>query len=121
MGESVRGSEAFDIVWLRPDGQEMDDQDWGVGFARSLAVFLNGDAIPSLDPQGNRVRGDSFYLMFNAHSDALPFRLPERPEIGDRWIRVLDTAEPRLQKGEEIPAGSTVRVDRRSLVVLCRA
>jgi isoamylase len=120
-GQSVRGSEAFDIAWLRPDGREMDDQDWGLGFAKSLAVFLNGRAIPTLDPQGNRVEGDSFYLMFNAHSDALAFHLPERPEIGESWVRVLDTAEPRLRKGEEVSAGSDVRVEGRSLVVLCRS
>jgi isoamylase len=121
VGQPVRGSEAFDIAWLRPDGQEMDDQDWGIGFAKSLAVFLNGSAIPTLDPQGNRVQGDSFYLMFNAHSDALTFHLPERPEIGDRWVQVLDTAEPLPRKGEEISAGSDVRVESRSLVLLSRA
>jgi isoamylase len=120
VGQSVRGSEAFDIAWLRPDGREMDDQDWGIGFAKSLAVFLNGQAIPTLDPQGNRVKGDSFYLMFNAHSDALTFHLPERPEIGERWVKVLDTAESLPRKGEEISAGSDVRVEGRSLVLLCR-
>jgi glycogen operon protein len=118
VGQSVRGSEALDIAWLRPDGQPMDEQDWGSGFAKSLAVFLNGNAIPTLDPQGNRVVGDSFYLMFNAYGDALPFHLPERPEIGERWVTVLDTAEPLPREGKELAAGSDVRVEGRSLVLL---
>ena len=110
-----------DIAWFRPDGEEMDDQDWMSGFAKSLGVFLNGQAIPSLDPQGNQVVDDSFYLLFNAHHEALPFRLPQRPDLGESWIRILDTAEGFLQEGEAVSAGSEVKVEARSLVLLKRA
>ncbi|EUA65978.1 glycogen debranching enzyme GlgX domain protein [Mycobacteroides abscessus] len=30
-----------------PAGEEMTTADWDSGFGKSLAVFLNGDAIPS--------------------------------------------------------------------------
>ena len=33
-----------DIEWFKPDGSPMDDDDWNSGFARSVMVFLNGDA-----------------------------------------------------------------------------
>ncbi|HVG06150.1 MAG TPA: glycogen debranching protein GlgX [Thermoanaerobaculia bacterium] len=120
-GQGKGGWDQPDIAWFRPDGEEMDDQDWGSGFAKSLGVFLNGQAIPSLDPRGNRVVDDSFYLLFNAHDEALPFRLPKRPEWGESWVRVLDTAEGFLQGGETVSAGSEVRVEARSLVLLKRS
>src|SRR5215213_5390875 len=33
-GQAIRGLE--DIAWLSPDGREMTDEDWDVGFAKSL-------------------------------------------------------------------------------------
>ena len=48
----------------------MDEGDWNSGFARSLMVFLNGDAIPELDHMGRRISDDHFLLLFNAHSGA---------------------------------------------------
>ena len=41
-----------DISWLTPAGTEMTVADWRGGFARSLAVLLNGDAITEPDPRG---------------------------------------------------------------------
>ena len=32
-----------DIAWYTPAGTRMSDNDWRVGYARTLAVFLNGD------------------------------------------------------------------------------
>ncbi len=33
---AIRGTEEKDIVWLRPDGQEMTDEEWGLGWVRCL-------------------------------------------------------------------------------------
>ena len=38
-----------DIVWLNPSSEQMSQEDWDNGWARSLGVFLNGDAIPTPD------------------------------------------------------------------------
>ena len=54
-GRSIRGSDVNDLAWFRPDGEQMSDEDWGAGFAKSLGVFLNGDEIPSVDAAGRRV------------------------------------------------------------------
>ena len=50
-----------DIGWFTPAGTEMTDEDWQVGFAKSLGVFLNGEAIPTPNERGERVVDDSFY------------------------------------------------------------
>jgi glycogen operon protein len=120
VGCPIRGTGECDLYWLRPDGQEMDDEDWGHGFAKSLAVFLNGRSIQSLDARGERLVDDDFYILFNAHHEALPFRLAERPEWGGVWRKVVDTSDPERPDGEQTHApGEEVRVEARSLVVLC--
>ena len=80
-----------DIIWLTPSGQEMTDADWRAGYPRSLAVFLNGEAITEPGPHGEPVRDAHFLLLFNAHSDAVRFVLPGA-DHADGWHVVVDTA-----------------------------
>ncbi|GGP88139.1 glycogen debranching protein GlgX [Streptosporangium pseudovulgare] len=119
-GRPVRGSgdSLSDIEWFTPLGEKMTDADWNVGYARSLAVFLNGDAITEPDRRGRRIRDDSFLLLFNAHHDVIGFTIPK--DYGEMWMTEIDTAMPitvdtRIcRAGEEVPVtGRSVRVLRR--------
>ena len=38
------GAPIPDIVWGRPDGSQMQPEDWDSGFGRAIGVFLNGYA-----------------------------------------------------------------------------
>jgi isoamylase len=121
-GLPIRGGGLSDIGWFRPDGEEMTDDDWQVGFAKSLGVFLNGDAIPEPGRQGERVRDDSFYLLFNAGSDAHEFVLPGG-HWGELWSQVLSTADLTGEDedhGKVWAAGEAVNVPDHTLVVLHR-
>ncbi len=80
-----------DIAWLTPAGREMSDEDWNAHHGKSMAVFLNGDAITEPDTRGERVSDDSFLLLFNAHSDPVAFTLPSE-RFAASWEVVLDTA-----------------------------
>ncbi len=100
-GHDVRGIREHEIAWFRPDGDQMDEADWTNGYARTLGVFLNGDAIDETGPRGEPVEGDSFLLLMNAHSDAVDFTLPGAP-FGSRWRLEVDTA---------VPSGEPVEVD----------
>jgi isoamylase len=115
-GRDIHGEQLLDIAWFKPDGGQMTGDDWSNGYAKSLAVFLNGDQISAPDPRGQHVVDDSFFLMFNAHHEPIDFVLP-RGEFGARWIRVLDTVEslPRFYR-----AGQKVPVADRSLCLLRR-
>jgi isoamylase len=108
-----------DIVWLRPSGAEMAATDWQAGYAKAMAVFLNGDAITEPDPRGRKIRDDSFLLLFNAHSDALAFTLPGE-EFGERWEVEFDTARSLTEPAESLKARDELRVTSHSLVVLRR-
>jgi isoamylase len=120
-GRAIRGSDVNDLAWFRPDGEQMSDEDWGAGFAKSLGVFLNGDEIPNVDAAGRRVLDESFYLIFNAHWEPVEFVLP--PEIwGQSWSRVLDTrngAAPTEDTWARA-AGTKIKIESRSLVVMRR-
>ena len=120
-GQPVRGSGGLaDIVWFTPAGTEMSDEDWEVGFARSVMVFLNGQAIPTSDARGERVVDDSFLLLLNAHHEDLVFTLPD-DEYGDSWHVVLDTAGPMAAIDEQpIKPGSELAIESRSMVALQR-
>ncbi|MGH3387530.1 MAG: glycogen debranching protein GlgX [Actinomadura sp.] len=110
-----------DIAWLTPAGRHMTDDDWQTGYAKSLGVFLNGDAITEPDPRGQRVRDDSFLLLINAHSEDIRFTMPG-PEFGEHWEFALDTADPWSEPPGRTPvkARDQVEVAGRSLVVLRR-
>jgi len=120
-GKPIHGEGVRDIGWFRPDGELMRDEDWQRAFSKSIGVFLNGDAISSLDERGEPVKDDSFYVLFNAHHEPLPFRLPAREQWGNRWRKVLDTTEPLPNPGQEVhEAGNEIPVESRSVVVLVR-
>jgi glycogen operon protein len=117
-GRAIHGSGCSDIAWFRPDGTEMDEVDWEQGFAKSIAVFLNGSAIPTPGSRGERIVDDDFLLLFNAGEDDIEFTLPPA-QFGERWSRELDTAEGWVD-GPDAKAGDVVDVVARSVVVFRR-
>jgi glycogen operon protein len=122
-GRPPRGSRdgLGDAAWFTAAGEEMTEQDWDAGFAQSLTVFLNGDAITEPDRRGERIRDDCFLLLFNASDSELEFTLPPS-RYGELWERVIDTARPaeRFEEPDAAKAGGLVRVRDRSMQVLRR-
>jgi isoamylase len=119
----IRGSDDLhDVAWFDTDGELMDDEDWENGLARTLAMFLNGDAITSPGPSGQPVVDDSFLLLFNAFESALDFTVPAE-EWGKRWVVEFDTAENPNRKSanaRRVTAGKSMSVEGRSAVLLRR-
>jgi isoamylase len=116
-GRALHGG-VDDIAWFAPDGTEMSEDDWQEGYAKSMAVFLNGAAIPSPDNRGDRIIDDTFLVLFNAYHEPIDFTLPEE-RFGKRWIRTLDTADT-LAEGDQVDFDQTTTVEARSLVLLRR-
>jgi isoamylase len=117
-GQPLHGEGVSDIDWFRSDGTEMTDADWREGYAKTLGVFLNGDAIPDLGARGERITDDSFLVLFNAHFEEVDFVLPPE-QFGERWVKVLDTADA-FDEGAQIKAAETLCVESRSLVLFRR-
>jgi isoamylase len=95
----------------------MTDEDWDVGYAKSLAVYLNGLGIRETDERGEYVTDDHFYLAFNASHEPIDFCLPG-DEYSQKWTTVLDTAEMGEVEPTELKPGETVTVQGRAIVVL---
>jgi glycogen operon protein len=116
-GRRIRGSDDRDLTWLRPDGMEMTDAEWGAGWNRVLGVMLAGDALAEVDERGDLIEDDTLLLLMNAHVESMPFRLPTPG--GERWELLIDTARPDVpETGEAHDGGTTVRLEARSLQLL---
>jgi glycogen operon protein len=118
LGEAANGSGLPDVIWLRPDGAAMTDEDWEREDARALGVFLNGREVALRDRAGSQIRGASFLIFFNAHHEAITFTVPDG--LGGRWRREIVTDE-RARYPETAMPGEELPVTSRSLAVLRRA
>jgi isoamylase len=112
-GRPIRGT--LDIGWFKPDGQSMTDEDWDVGYARSLGMFLNGSGIPGHDEHGRPVTDDSFILLFNAHGGSVRWTIPA--EYAGTWRLILDTRRSQAEGGPKDVAGR-ITTSGRSIAVL---
>ena len=96
----------------------MTDADWGVGYAKSLAVLLNGSSPSEPDRHGRHVPDASFYLALNAWEKPLGVPAPG-PKWGGPWQVVVDTSDDRpVYKPALIAAGEALPLLGHHFVVL---
>ncbi|MGF7160715.1 glycogen operon protein [Rhodoligotrophos appendicifer] len=89
-----------DVVWLRPDGGEMETENWVDPIAHSLGVRLAATGEPDL------------YLMMNASTTDVDFTLP----VGPSWTVLLRTGEE--EPGQHLSGGERLYVQNRSFVIV---
>lgn len=117
-GRPIKGVGLQDIAWFLPEGHEMTEENWTHDYAKSLAVYLNGQGLRTIGPKGEKITDDNFYIIFNAYHGSLAYKLPSE-EFGDEWIRILDTHENYLgEDGKVYQAGEVIKVEGRSVVLL---
>ncbi len=112
--EFINGQKACDhgvrdIHWFNPAGREMQEADWKKPHDRCLGMFLNDGAV------NGEGAGKRLLAVFNASGAKVDFKLPDLPG-GGTWERVLDTAEPDLEKDPRALAGS-YKIPEKSTVV----
>lgn len=110
------GAPVPDIAWLRPDGTEMQPEDWDSGFGRAIGVFLNGNGIRERDRRGEPITDRHFFVLFNAGDEPIDFTIPAA-QYSPRWDVVVDTAGHLADSGPR-SGGDVIALDARSLVVL---
>ena len=116
-GQPVKGKGLEDIAWFLPEGTEMEDENWNHDFARSLGVFLNGKGLHSVGPEGEHIIDDDFYVIFNAHHEALEYKIPEKL-LGQNWKVILDTGHEGTI-GQALNERESISVEGVSIVLLC--
>ncbi len=116
-GSIIPGTDVKDVIWLRPDGSEMSEEDWAPD-ARVLAVRLSGQAgLVHLSETGEQEPDDTFLLLINSGHQDVPFTLPN----GDQgvWDPLVDTVFEDGQPEKNMSApGSEILVGARSVQVL---
>jgi len=117
-GKEIPGTNVKDVMWLRPDGQEMTAEDWNRADARGIAVRLSGEAgLTHLSQRGEQEIDDTFVILMNVWHESISFEVPaDSPEYA--WAVVLDTVNGIEERIYE--SGKPVTVEGRSLQLLVR-
>jgi glycogen operon protein len=82
-----------DVVWIRSDGQEMTDAEWGDQQNRALAMLMPGRAGDEVDDRGRALVGETLFWLLNAGTSPRKYTLPktDRPGV---WEELFSTARP---------------------------
>jgi glycogen operon protein len=116
-GRRIRGSDIRDIIWLRPDGHEMEDDEWGNSMVRCIGVMLNGQAMQEWGERGGWVHDDILLLLINAYWEAIPFTLPTN-ETDQPWEVLINTATDDDAPAQQINPGEQFDLPDRALALL---
>ncbi len=112
----VDGHTEADIMWIRPDGQEMTPEEWNAGWVRCIGLLLNGRTLDDLNGFGEPIRDETFLMLFNPHHEPIRFYMP-RP--GSAWELLLDSRDPAGEGSKPVfPAGQFHEMIPRSTAVL---
>jgi glycogen operon protein len=114
-GQKLFGSNVKDIEWMKPDGNEMTEQDWNQSSVRTIGILLAGNAIEEFDEKGRRITDSTFAMILNAHPDTVPFKLPTSAQP---WELILYTFMPNLADPKiTVNAGAEFSMEGRSLAL----
>ncbi len=115
-GDVVDANGNKDIMWYRPDGNQMEGQDWEAGYARSMSYVINGAS--AKDENGKS--DDDFLVIMNAHNDSIDYKLPPAP-AGGKWEFVIDTSHnntKEVQERNSVESGSNFTIPAESVIVM---
>jgi glycogen operon protein len=92
-GIEIAGGRVQDISWLRPDGEEMTEDEWNAGWIRALGMRLSGEFLDDVNGAGEPIKDDTFLLLINSHHEDLAFRLPRVSHREIEWELCFDTRD----------------------------
>jgi len=110
----VNGGSEGDILWLRPDGKEMSQEEWHAGWVRCVGMLLNGRTLDDVNAVGEPIYDDTFLILCNPHHETIRFSLPSL-RAGKIWELYIDTRQPVVAKRHK--SRKLYYVMQRSLVV----
>jgi glycogen operon protein len=115
-GRDVDGRFERDIVWLRPDGNEMTAEEWHAGWVRCIGLRLNGRTLDDVNGLGEPIRDETFLILFNPHTEPIRFYMPR--DEGVAWELTIDSAQPGREEKPVIKAGEPYELIARSTALL---
>ncbi len=76
MGAPLPGTQVKDIIWMKPDGGEIGQEEWNSG-TMAIAALLYGKGIEDIGYEGDEVLEDDLMLLFNPEKTPVEFTIPE--------------------------------------------
>jgi len=73
-----------DIVWLNPDGTEMNEKDWTDTKRLNFGVLFEGSTIDDTDEDGRPIVGNTLLLLCNANWEDISYALPPN-QVSQYW------------------------------------
>ena len=117
MDVELEGRHFHDITWLRPDGEEMTEEEWSLGWVRCFALQLSGKTLDHVNALGQRVEDETYLIMFNPHWQSIDFYLP-KTQGEQRWKLLFDTRVSHAADSDlALDAGTPYELIERSLAV----
>ncbi len=110
-GRPIRGG-VRDIMWLKHDGTEMNDEDWQNPQTQSLGMLLAGEGLQDEDESGKPLRDDTLMVVLNASHVDLVYVLPALGGA-QTWTLLMDTGND--DASEQVKAGEQTPMIARSL------
>jgi glycogen operon protein len=92
-GRPIAGERIKDIAWIRPDGEEMADEDWADSANHVLGMLIPGQATDEVNERGRPVHGDTLLVLLNGGNRSRRFVLP-RVDAAGIWHEILNTGRP---------------------------
>jgi glycogen operon protein len=84
------GADSKDVLWLRPDGEELNGADWQESERHAVGMLVEGEAQGEVDECGRPIQGPTLLLLYNAGTRPCLFRLPSQRAPG-AWEHLLWT------------------------------
>ncbi len=119
-GEKINESETKDIQWLRPDGNEITEEEWQAPDTKTLGFILSGDALDEYNVKGELRVDDTFVVWMNFQHEDVECTLPSIGN-GTSWKKVISTAAEQGKDDNNTYSGDEqFNLGARSIAVLVR-
>jgi glycogen operon protein len=112
-GDEPASETGKDVMWIRPDGKEITQDDWNNADLRVLGMLISGQATDETDERGHLLHGDTLLIVANGGDQDVRFMVPDLENDGV-WVELIDSARPERHVIDE----GWVFVDAHSLVLL---
>ncbi|RIA55947.1 glycogen debranching protein GlgX [Dichotomicrobium thermohalophilum] len=104
-GEPAMADGTKDVTWLRPDGAEMQEDDWSNGYSRSIGLMLAQAA------------SAPYLILLNAHHEPIDYRTTQ-PEAVMGWTLLADSARGLIEpEAPDVAPGEAVTVPGRGVLL----
>ncbi len=107
------------VSFLRPDGQEMTQEDLNDAGVRCLALFLDGKRVEEQTEDGQDIGDEQLIWILNAFWEDIPFMLPKLERKTASWEVLVDTSTGQVRPdAKPTKGGQEFTVAARSSVLL---